>query len=182
MKKPTQLIMIMMLAAGLNACGKDEPSQPAAAQPQPAPKAVVKVEPVSVQKPAEAQPYVVTGTRDPFQPYLLAMPTELATGRGGGIIRPSTDPLKLMTISQLQLVGTIMGRERRAMVQDAAKTGYVVRIGTRMGEDDGVVTKIEPDSITIQQHYQDYTGQFTTREVVMALKQDASMQKRDGGN
>jgi Tfp pilus assembly protein PilP len=51
-----------------------------------------------------------------------------------------------------------------------------------MGEDDGVVTKIEPDSITIQQHYQDYTGQFTTREVVMALKQDASMQKRDGGN
>ena len=87
-----------------------------------------------------------------------------------------------MTLSQLQLVGTIMGKDRRAMVQDAANTGYIVRIGTRMGEDDGVVTKITPDSITIQQHYQDYTGQFTTREVIMALKLDASMQKRDGGN
>lgn len=181
MRRSTQLIVIMLLAAGLNACGKDGDTNPSVAQPQPVNKPIAKVEPVSVQKPAEAQPYVVTGTRDPFRPYLLAVPTELITGHGG-IVRPSTDPLKIMTISQLQLVGTIMGREKRAMVQDASKTGYVVRIGTRMGEDDGVVTKIGPDSITIQQHYQDYTGQFTTREVVMALKQDASMQKRDGGN
>ena len=149
MKKPSLLILIALLAASLNACGKDAAPEQAAAKLPTKPKAVAKVEPVSVQKPVEAQAYVLSGIRDPFQPYLLAMPTTLSAGMGG-VMRPSTDPLKALTISQLELVGTIMGRERRAMVQDASKTGYVVKIGTRMGEDDGVVTRITPDSITIQ--------------------------------
>ena len=181
MKRSTSLVVLTLIVASLTACNKEADTNQASPGPNPTTKAATKAEPVAAAKPVEAQPYLVSGTRDPFQPYLLATPTDLASVRSGAI-RPSSDPLKIMTLSQLQLVGTIMGKDRRAMVQDAANTGYIVRIGTRMGEDDGVVTKITPDSITIQQHYQDYTGQFTTREVIMALKLDASMQKRDGGN
>lgn len=181
MKKSTSLVVLTLLAASLTACSKEADTTQTSPQPKATPEVTQKAEPATPAQPAEPQPYLVSGIRDPFQPYLLATPTDLGAVRSGNI-RPSSDPLKIMTLSQLQLVGTIMGKERRAMVQDAAKTGYVVKVGTRMGEDDGVVTKIGPESITIQQHYQDYTGQFTTREVVMALKIDASMQKRDGGN
>jgi Tfp pilus assembly protein PilP len=58
----------------------------------------------------------------------------------------------------------------RAVVEDEAGLGYIVRAGTPIGPNDGVVHGIERGRVVIQEDSVDFYGEHHPAEVVMDLR------------
>ena len=128
-------------------------------------KGVQKLKPVITQVQAPKTEYTVQGTRDPFQPYEIIKLEDLSK-------MTAADILQNVTLGQVSLVGVIMGKDPKALVQDASNTGFIIKEGMQIGENSGIVTKISSNGVTIKQHFKDYMGKVSTREVVLTLKKE----------
>ncbi len=169
MKRYISLTMMLLLVC-LVSCSSGEKST--APEPTAPPKATVapkkgKVEPVLEQKQQKKPEYTVAGTRDPFQPYEISVPADML-----GDSKKITDPLQKLSLSQIELVGIIMGKQNRALVQESSGMGHIITEGTLIGENSGIVTKISLTGVTIKQHFKDYMGRVNTREVVLSLRKE----------
>ncbi len=169
MKRIIKIITALVVAVGLVACsGGTEPDQ-ATVTPTPAwKKKAQEVKPVDVIEKEEKPQYAVTGTRDPFQPYVSAIEADLQKKED----QKSLDPLQRLTLSQVELVGIIMGAQKKALIQDGTKRGYILQEGTLIGENSGIVTNISANAVVIKQHFKDYMGRVNTREVVLSLRKE----------
>lgn len=102
----------------------------------------------SGRRAADVPIYDPTGKRDPFQP----VTREGAPSVGMGLART---PLQQFELSQLRLVAIINDpvnpAEARAVVEDSAGLGYIMRVGTPIGRNDGRVTAIEGAQIVIEE-------------------------------
>jgi type IV pilus assembly protein PilP len=107
--------------------------------------------------------YSSAGKRDPFQP----LPLKTQTKRRP---RENLSPLERYDLGQLQLVGIVWNsKEPRAMVEDSSGLGYVVRVGTPIGPNDGKIKEIKPNEIIIEESYIDFYGARKNRQVNMKL-------------
>jgi len=136
------------------------------AQPKTQKKAEV-VAPVLVQEEEKKPEYQVIGIRDPFQPFAGINPNEIGPGGDKG-----PNALQRISISQVYVVGVILSKQNRALIQDSSGMGYIITEGTLIGDNNGIVTRVSKDGVTIKQHFKDYMGRVTTREVVLALKKE----------
>jgi Tfp pilus assembly protein PilP len=92
------------------------------------------------------------GGRDPFRPMTLR--TKVNTRA-----RENLSPLERLDLSQLKVVGIIWDiKEPRAMVEDTAGLGYVVKVGTPIGSNDGTVKVIHRNQIVIEEFADDVFG------------------------
>ena len=108
--------------------------------------------------------YDATLHRDPFRP-----PTLSATVADSG----AHTPLERYQIGQLKLVGVVRGAgASRAMVEDSSGLGYIVTAGTPIGSSGGVVRRIEPRRVLIEETITNFLGEKEPREVVMELPQE----------
>jgi Tfp pilus assembly protein PilP len=128
-------------------------------------KGVQKLKPVITQVVEQKKEYIVQGVRDPFQAYELIKLEDLSKMTAAYI-------LQNITLGQVSLVGVILDKDPKALVQDASNTGYIVKEGMQIGENSGIVTKINSNGVTIKQHFKDYMGKVNTREVVLTLKKE----------
>jgi type IV pilus assembly protein PilP len=104
-----------------------------------------------------------TGKRDPFRPSNLTLRTNARR-------RENVSPLERYELGQLKLVGVIWNsNEPRALVEDSAGLGYVVKVGTPIGASDGIVKAIKQNGITIEEHFVDLYGARKQREVNMRI-------------
>jgi Tfp pilus assembly protein PilP len=55
------------------------------------------------------------------------------------------------------------------MIEDSAGLGYVVKVGTPIGPNDGKVKAIKPDQIIVEETYLDLFGGKKRREVNIKL-------------
>ena len=107
--------------------------------------------------------YSSVGKRDPFRPLSLK---PKASQRA----RENLSPLERYELGQLKLVGIIWGiKEPRAMVEDATGLGYVVKIGTLIGPNEGKVKAIKPAEVIIEERFTDFYGARKSQEVSMKL-------------
>jgi type IV pilus assembly protein PilP len=84
--------------------------------------------------------------------------------------RANLSPLERLDLGQLKIVGIVWDiREPRAMVEDAAGLGYVVKIGTPIGNNDGKVKAIRRDHVVVEESYEDAYGARKRRDVSMKL-------------
>lgn len=157
---------LLIFGLTLSLCVSAGCKQPSKATQAPRPTAQKKAEqvkPVLVQEEEKKPEYQVVGIRDPFQPFAGINPGEVSSG---------PDALQRLSISQLYLVGVIQSKKNRALIQDSSGMGFIITEGTLIGENNGIVTKVTKDGVTIKQHFKDYMGRVTTREVVLALKKE----------
>lgn len=113
-----------------------------------------------LQSPANVS---TVGKRDPFRPFTLNTRTNS---------RPRKDlsPLERYELGQLRLVGIVWHvKEPSAMVEDSVGLGYIVKVGTPMGANDGKVKAIKPNEIIIEETYVDLFGAKKKREVNIKL-------------
>ena len=104
-----------------------------------------------------------TGRRDPFRPFTLTLRSNVRR-------RENVSPLERYELGQLKLVGVIWNSsEPRALVEDSAGLGYVVKVGTPIGASDGIVKAIKPNGITIEEFFVDLYGARKRREVNMRI-------------
>jgi type IV pilus assembly protein PilP len=105
--------------------------------------------------------YDPTGRRDPFRPPRVNQTT------ASGEVR---SPLQRYDIGQLKLVAVIYNaNEPRAVVEDDAGLGYIVKVGTPIGVNGGAVKAIERGKVRVAEESIDFYGERQTSEVVMEL-------------
>ena len=124
--------------------------------PPAAPRQALAVEP------ADDAPYDPTGRRDPFRP-----PSVGASKHAG---EPRT-PLQRYEVGQLKLVAIIYDtKEPRAVLEDDDGLGYIVKVGTPVGLNDGQVRTIERGRIVIEESALDFYGEAHPNDVVLELR------------
>jgi type IV pilus assembly protein PilP len=107
--------------------------------------------------------YNPTGKRDPFRSFVDEQKMRMAKHERG--------PLEQFDLNQLTVVAVVWGTERpRALVEDPSGRGYVVQIGTPIGKNDGMVLRIDDDSVLVRETYVDYLGAQTMKEIEMRTR------------
>ena len=106
--------------------------------------------------------YDPSGRRDPFAPIL----EQLQPGKGD----ESLPPLQRISLTELNLIAVIWGGYGyTAMVQTPDGHGYTVRRGTRIGQNNGVVSVVTERGIIVQERFTDVYGRKQEREHVKLL-------------
>jgi hypothetical protein len=139
---------------GLRDAAKDRLRQTLSAKP----KTDAKPERVDLEVPKKAPnapppaPALKEGRRDPFRPFSLDV-------RSNTRRRENLSPLERFDLGQLNLVAIVWDiKEPRAMVEDAAGLGYVVKVGTPIGSNDGTVKAIHRNQIVVEEFTDDIYG------------------------
>jgi Tfp pilus assembly protein PilP len=137
-------------------------------EPRPAEDIALETPKETDQKSEEKQedadkPYVYNpaGKTDPFKSFIAIQEEQ----KGKEQKKPKTY-LETLELSQLDLVMiAISPKGRWAMVRDAKGLGHVIKEGTAIGTNGGVVFKIEPGEVVIREEYMDFRGQKQFREI-----------------
>jgi type IV pilus assembly protein PilP len=117
--------------------------------------------------------YVASGKPDPFRPFLQAEMAKVAKRTAPGKKPSKPDhcdtPLECMDVGQLRLVGVVVEGDGQAvaMAQDASGIGYTLRLGTKIGFNNGVVTTISRDRVIVREKIKDLKGNPTFRERIL---------------
>jgi Tfp pilus assembly protein PilP len=113
--------------------------------------------------PQSSANFSTVGKRDPFRPFTL-------NTRAHNRPRENLSPLERYDLGQLRLVGVVWHvKEPSAMVEDSVGLGYIVKLGTPIGANDGKVKSIKPNEIIIEETYVDLFGAKKKREVNIKL-------------
>jgi len=106
--------------------------------------------------------YDPSGRRDPFAPVIQ----ELQPGK----VDVNLPPLQRVTLTELNLIAIVWGAYGyTAMVQTPEGHGYTVRRGTRIGQNNGVVSAVTERGIIVQERFTDVYGKKQEREYVKLL-------------
>ncbi len=101
--------------------------------------------------------------RDPFRPFNL----DIKPIRSGA---PKT-PLEEYDLGALKLVAVIWSATNpKAMVENATGLGFTIQVGTRIGPNGGVVRKIEPNQVVVEEEFVDFYNEKKKSEVVLKLQ------------
>lgn len=125
-----------------------------------------------LEKP-EAYSYPAEGRHDPFKPFISerTLPSEDKdeiiddTGK-------QLSGMQLFEPGQLSLVGILSSPSHNiALVEDQAKKGYILNIGTLIGKR-GIVTDIESDRLIIEETAKTRIGRVIKSTIVMKLNKN----------
>jgi type IV pilus assembly protein PilP len=148
---------------------------PAPAKVPPKPEAEVKVEP----PPAVSYSYNPQGKPNPFQPLVVERPEKPATPAAKKVETAKREregagtPLEKMELAELKLVAVVWDIPKpRAMVEDKGGKGYILTVGTRIGKNQGQVSKITPEGLVVSEKTEAPDGKIKTREVPLRLYAD----------
>jgi type IV pilus assembly protein PilP len=115
------------------------------------------------EEPVAAYTYNAAGRRDPFAPIIVP-----EAKRSAALDRP---PLERYNITEFKLSGIVWGGfGYNAILEGPDGKGYFVHTGTVVGPNRGVVKKITPTTLVIEEKYKNYTGTTERRETVVELR------------
>ena len=104
--------------------------------------------------------YDPTGMTDPFFSFL-------SLKKETGEEEKQLTELETMELSQLDLVIIVVSpSDRWAMVKDSKDVGHVIKEGTLIGTNGGIVYKIEKGKVIIREEYVDFRGQKQYNEII----------------
>ena len=173
-----------------------EPGQTEAAQPAKTPEetAAKGIPPVSTAPAGKtevtSQPAVSTGIPspetlfgkseqyysrkdriDPFAPFLHKPEVEAGSQGSEVIKRAPLTPLEKIAVQQLKLTAILSTPNREmALVQEPSGKGYILNMGTYIGEKGGQVSQILKDRVIIEEPYKDVFGKTAVRKIELKLQ------------
>jgi type IV pilus assembly protein PilP len=165
MNKTCYLLCIIAsaaLAAGCSDSANKAPAQQPAAQTKSAPTGTA-AQPATEDKVPPLFAYQPAGRRDPFTPIVIKEEKKAA----GGV----KAPLERYLLSEFKLSGIVWGgMGYHAMMEGPDGKGYFVKVGTVIGPNRGVVKKITPNTMTIEETFKDPTGEIKKKEITIELR------------
>ena len=110
--------------------------------------------------------YDRTDLRDPFRSFEWERrERELASEELDG------GPLEQFDVSQLSVIAVVWKTgSARALVEDPGGESYIIAKGTRIGKNDGTVTKIDDNLVVVNETYEDYLGNVTQKDVELRIR------------
>jgi type IV pilus assembly protein PilP len=80
-------------------------------------------------------------------------------------------PLERISLEQLQLKAVIRASSgNRALVEDNSGKGYIIKNGTYIGLNSGIVTQINPDNVVIEEEVENLMGELVLRNTEIKLQ------------
>ncbi|MCP9462842.1 MAG: pilus assembly protein PilP [Nitrospira sp.] len=143
------------------------PSVLAGSAPAPAPTGGAAAEPV-VPVGRGGYVYLPEGRRDPF----LSILREAGAGAEGGkkTDEMNVPPLQRVSVAELTVIGIVWGGfGYMAMVQTPDGKGYAVQRGTRIGNNNGIVSAITEKAVIVEERFTDIYGKKQVREYAKPL-------------
>lgn len=118
---------------------------------------------VTEEKPKFVFSYNPVGKRDPFTPIIIKEEQKAQAGD-----RP---PLERYNIYEFKLAGVVWGGfGYNAMIEGPDGKGYLVHVGTIIGQNKGVVKKITQDIMIIEEKFKTISGEINRKEIVIELR------------
>jgi type IV pilus assembly protein PilP len=160
---------------------KPEPAKPAV-------KAVKKESAESVSKPTETAEngqaageskriYNPKNRVNPFAPLFKTEKKQVVaeqTGTSKKKKRVPQTPLEKISLDQLKLVAIIRAPSgNRALVQDSTGKGYIIKKGTYIGLNSGIVTKINAESVIVEEEKDNLMGEPVLQKTDIKLQKPA---------
>ncbi len=115
--------------------------------------------------------YTAKDKSDPFRPFIEPKQAKSSSQENEKPDRPLT-PLEKVQPTQLSLVGILDGVQTTnamALVELPNGKGYILQLGTRIGRNNGRVSAISSQSVTIKEEVRTILGEKKTNEVVLKL-------------
>jgi type IV pilus assembly protein PilP len=108
--------------------------------------------------------YDATGKRDPFRSFVLEEAAKRNKGERG--------PLEQFELGQIALQAVVWGTDKpRALVTDPQGRGYIVKEGTPIGKNSGLITRISDNTVVVREIYEDTLGGRTEKDIEMRIRQ-----------
>lgn len=105
--------------------------------------------------------YQTKGRRDPFEPYRHISP----------ILEENHGPLMAYDLEQLSVVAVVWDTgTSRALIADPRGDTHMVRKGTPIGKNDGLVIHIGDNMVLVKETYIDFAGETTTNDVELRIR------------
>jgi type IV pilus assembly protein PilP len=157
-------LLLGLAAVGCSNSEKAPSTAPTPIAAKPDQKPISKPTPSVVEeKPQTAYAYNPLGRRDPFAPIIVKEEKQAKMGD-----RP---PLERFNLYEFKLTGVIwQGFGYNALVEGPDGKGYLVRTGTIMGPNKGVVKKITQSTMIIEEKFKNFSGGTERKEIVIELR------------
>jgi Tfp pilus assembly protein PilP len=106
--------------------------------------------------------YEAKGKRDPFEAYRHKDSDRMASIQ---------TPLMAYELEQLAVVAVVWDTgNRRALVADPRGETHLVREGSPIGKNDGLVIHIGDNMVLVKETYVDFAGEMTTKDVELRIQ------------
>ena len=137
---------------------------------------VPKVTPLKPPAEYVPQAYVEAASAEPFGRDRLVriLKRETAQTEGAALIaaelKRRKEPLEAYPLDTMRMVGTLDGNGRRVALVRVDGVLYQVRVGERLGQNFGLVTKISDDEVSLREIAQDAAGEWGERPAALQLQ------------
>ena len=106
--------------------------------------------------------YDPKGRRDPFETYQASI---------GESNQAMQTPLMAYELEQLAVVAVVWSTgNRRALVSDPRGETHLVKEGSPIGKNDGLVIHIGDNMVLVKETYVDFAGEMTTKDVELRIR------------
>jgi type IV pilus assembly protein PilP len=161
-------------------CKKEQKTAPVQQQPAVAPKPASPPKPVQKQQSSAVAASKESGMdfskkKDPFKPFIEEKPPVAAAKPGAAQVKVVTKrgealPIQSHDVAKFRLAGIITGtRENKALLIDPIGKSYVVKMGMRIGLNEGKIVRITNSAIEVVEQYRDDSGRMQKRTIKLTL-------------
>jgi len=168
MKRCLEVLTLVTASAWLSACTSENAAPSGAAAPAPQAKQAAAAAPVVSSNEVPPPAYNPIGKRDPFRSYLAELSASAA------LAAPSRkkEPTEMFALDQYRLTGLLTGTSQpKAMVEDPDGKGHAVKIGSHLGKDGGIVTRITSTGLVVTEETRAPTGEKVRVPITIPLPQ-----------
>ena len=174
------LALVFLLAASAAVHAAAPPESAPAARPAEVATAIPAAAPATVKPEAAALEipdyrYDSRGKTDPFKPFVrLELPTPAKKGPEKKKYTGNLTPLQRVPLDKVRVTGIAGSTDKRAaMVEDGSGKGYIVYLGTLIGENGGRVIQILPDRVIVEEKVGEGTkGKEKSHRVALKLHKE----------
>ena len=130
-----------------------------------------RIPPLPQVKSYEPVPYDAGNLLDPFKPGKIGV--EQKKGGGSGLqpdLNRPREPLEAYPLESLKYVGVMTRKNVSYAIIQVDGSLYQVRLGSYLGQNFGVTTKVSESEVTLKELVQDSAGDWTERESTLLLQ------------
>lgn len=167
-------LMGLTLCAALAGCGSSEVDDLKVWMDEQSASMVGKVEKLDPVQQYDPFIYDAFALVDPFSTSKMEV-AKARNAKKGGIAPDSTrpkEPLEAYDLEKLSMKGTLMKKGGIvAIIQTPDKSTYSAKVGSFMGQNFGVITKITETEITLKETVEDSSGEWVERITTLPLEE-----------
>ena len=178
MRGCTFLLAVIVMGVGLSACGAVDDDGLQAWMNEQRMQAKPRVPPIPEPKKFTPQAYTEEGTVDPYSFLKLSQAFKKDSSQSlanAALITPELnrrkEALEAMPLDVMSMVGSIVKDGRPMALVKVDNLLYQIRVGNYLGQNYGLVTKVDETEVRLREIVQDAAGEWTERPATLQLQE-----------